>query len=155
MDAQACENAKQALKAQDYKAAERAFKIALDSIDKSNEHYNNLQSYYGLSQVLNSNNNGLLLCRDAASSEIKDGQVFLNLACAEWHGNNRKRAIDAIQHGIKIDASNERLNHACTLLDCRRKCCFSFLPRGHKFNRFFGRLFRRSEPEVTVHGLLF
>jgi len=155
MDTQAYQNGKDALKAGDYKAAERAFKKALDSIDEDNERHNSVLSYYGLAQVLNSNNHGLLLCRDAASNEVFDGEVFLNLAGAEWHSNNRKRAIDAIQHGLNIDTENERLNHACAKLECRKKCCFSFLPRDHKFNRLIGRLFRRGVPAVTVHSLLY
>jgi len=155
MDTEAYQNAKDALKARDYKAAERAFKIALDSVAEHDEHYNSVLSYYGLAQVLNSNKNGLLLCRDAASNEVIEGDVFLNLACAEWQSNNRKRAVDAIRHGVKIDADNAQLNRACARLDCRRKSCFSFLPRNHKLNRFFGRLFRRPGPEATVDSLLF
>jgi tetratricopeptide (TPR) repeat protein len=155
MDAQAYQNAKDALKAEDYKAAERAFKIVLDSIDESNEYHNNVQSYYGLTQVLNSNDNGLLLCRDAASNEMFDGYVFLNLACAEWESGNRKRAMEAIRHGIKIDADHRQLNSACNKLGCRERCCFSFLARSHKFNRLFGRLMRRPGQDVTVHGLLY
>ena len=42
MYTQAYQNAKDALKAMDYKAAERAFKIALDSIDEHHENYNNV-----------------------------------------------------------------------------------------------------------------
>lgn len=155
MDTQAWQNAKAALKAQDYKAAERAFKKVLESIGEHDELHNSVQAFYGLSQVLNGNNHGLLLCRDAASNEVFDGEVFLNLACAEWHCNNRKRAIVAIRHGVKIDADNERLNHACARLDCRKKSCFSFLPRSHKMNRLFGRLFRRSGPMLSVHNLLY
>ena len=155
MDTQAYQNAKDALKAKDYKAAERAFKLALDSVEEHDERYNSVLSYYGLAQVLNSNKNGLLLCRDAASNEVFDGDVFLNLACAELESNNRKRAIDAIRHGVKIDAENKQLNRACARLDCRRRCCFSFLPRSHKLNRIFGRLLRRPCPETTVHHLLY
>ncbi len=156
MDTQAFKNAKDALEVQDYRAAERAFKIALDSIDEDDDGHNSVQSYYGLSQVLNSNKNGLLQCRDAASNEMSDGDVFLNLACAEWESKNRKRAIDAVRHGIKIDAAHAQLNCACAKLDCRKKCCFSFLSRNHKLNRLIGRLMRRpSEEPLTVHSLLF
>ena len=155
MDTQAYQNAKEALMAKDYKAAERAFKVAFDSIDEHNGQYNNVLSFYGLAQVLIDNENGLLLCRDAASNEVFEGEVFLNLACAEWQSGNRKRAVDAIRHGIKIDADNHQLNRACAQLDCRKKCCFSFLPRGHKLNRLVGRLLRRPAPVTTVHNLLF
>jgi len=155
MDTQAYQKAKEALKAKDYKAAERAFKTALSSIDENHGQYNNALSYYGLAQVLIANSNGLLLCRDAASNEVFEGEVFLNLACAEWQSGNRKRAVDAIRHGVKIDADNTRLNRACAKLDCRRKCCFSFLPRSHKLNCLVGRLFRRPGPVTTVHSLLY
>ncbi len=155
METQAYQNAKDALKAKDYKAAERAFKVALDSVDEHHENYNSVLSYYGLAQVLTSNENGLLLCRDAASNEVFEGEVFLNLACAEWESDNRKRAFDAIRHGVKIDADNKQLNRACAKLDCRRKCCFGFLPRSHKLNRLVGRLLRRSRSPTTVHSLLY
>ncbi|HHJ34492.1 MAG TPA: hypothetical protein ENJ87_01890 [Gammaproteobacteria bacterium] len=155
MDQQAYQIAKDAFKSKDYKASERAFKKALDSIDEHTELYNNVLSHYGLAQVLNADENGLLLCRDAASNEVFDGEVFLNLACAEWYSENRKRAVDAIRHGVKIDADNEQLNRACARLDCRKKCCFSFLPREHKLNRLFGRLRRNPGPAMTVHDLLY
>lgn len=155
MDDEGFQSGKDALKAKDYKAAERAFKKARDTADEHGEHYNLVVSFYGLSQVLNGNQDGLLLCRDAASNEVFDGEVFLNLACAEWQSNNRKRAIDAIRHGVKIDADNKQLNHACAKLDCRKRCCFSFLPRGHKLNRLFGRLLRKDTEPVTVHSLLY
>ncbi len=155
MDTQTYNNAKDALEAKDYKAAERAFKLMLESVDKHDEHYNNLQSYYALTQVLNSDANGLLLCRDVASNEVFDGDVFLNLACAEWYSGNRKRAINAVRHGIKVDAGHKQLNQACARLDCRKRCCFNFLPRNHALNRFFGRLLRRPDPELTVHNLLY
>jgi len=160
MDKQAYKNALDALKMKDYKAAERAFKIALDSTEEIiglayAGQYNNLQSYYGLAQVLNSNENGLLLCRDAASKEMYNGDVFLNLACAELEYGNRKRAIEAVEQGMKIDTSNTRLKRACNLLDCRKRCCLGFLPREHWLNHMLGRMRRRSGQALTVHGLLY
>jgi hypothetical protein len=155
MDTQAYQIAKDALQAKDYKAAERAFKKTLDSIGDSSGHYSSVLSYYGLSQVLIENKNGLLMCRDAASNEVFEGLVFLNLACAEWYSDNRKRAIDAIRHGIRIAPNNQQLNKACAKLDCRKKCCFGFLPRSHKLNRLFGRMFRRPTEITTVHNLLY
>ncbi len=155
MDVQVYQIAKDALKEKDYKAAERAFKKTLESIDEHDELYNSVLSNYGLTQVLNSDANGLLLCRDAASNEVFDGEVFLTLACAEWHSNNRKRAVDAVRRGVKIAPDHKQLNRACAKLDCRKKCCFSFLPRGHKLNRLFGRMLRRPGSMTTVHSLLY
>ena len=55
----------------------------------------------------------------------------------------------------KIDVNNQRLNNACLKFGCRKRCCFNFLPRSHKVNRFFGRLFRRPENALAVEDLLF
>lgn len=162
MDTQAYQNGLNALKNKDYKAAERDFKRALEADGEMSSAANDVmsikaQSYYGLAQVLNANENGLLLCRDAASRETADGDVFMNLACAELERNNRKRAIEAIQHGVTVDPHNDRLKRACAMADCRRRCCFGFISREHWLNRFFGRLRRRDRPGVllTVDSLLY
>lgn len=160
VDSSTLEEAYALLRSQDYKAAERAYKKVLEVMDEHDDKYNLVLSAYGLSQVLKgddpaSKQNGLLLCRDAANNESIDGDVFLNLACAEWYCHNRKRVIDALRQGIKIDAEHQRLNNACLKLGCRKRCCFNFLPRSHKFNRLIGRLFRRPEQELSVHQLLF
>lgn len=155
MNSEMFEKGLKALEAKDYKAAARDFEAVLKDLDEHDEHYNKAASYMGLAQVLISNRNGLLICRDAAGSETQDGAVFLNLACAEWHCNNRKRAIDAIRHGCKIDPDNKRLQRATTLLDSRKRSIFQYLPRQHSLNRAFGRLFRRSDGDVDVHSLLY
>ena len=155
MNIEMYEKGLKALEAKDYQAAARDFTMVLRELDEHYEHYNNVASYVGLAQVLTSNRNGLLICRDAASSEVLDGDVFLNLACAEWHCNNRKRAIDTIQRGCKIDADNKRLQRASDLLDSRKRSIFQYLPRKHSLNRGFGRLFRRSSDDVDVHSLLY
>jgi hypothetical protein len=108
-----------------------------------------------LSQVLTSNRNGLLLCRDAASSENQNGDVFLNLACAEWYCMNRRRAINAVRLGCNIDSENTRLKRALGLLDARKKSVLGFLPRAHLLNRFLGRMLRRATEELTIDRLLY
>ena len=155
MDEESLTKGRVALESKDYKAAEREFNQVLKSIDEHHESYNKVASYLGLAQVLISDRNGLLLCRDAASSEVLDGDVFLHLACAEWHADNRKRAVDAIIHGRKIDAEHQQLIRACELLDSRRRSVFPFLDRQHFINRSIGRLMRRDPGELTVHHLLF
>ena len=155
MNTEMYEKGLQALEVKDYKAAARDFETVLKDLDEHDEHYNRVASCAGLAQVLIDNRNGLLVCRDAASSEALDGTVFLNLACAEWYSHNRKRAIDAIRSGCKIDAGNERLQRASTLLDRRKRSLFQYLPRKHSLNRAFGRLFRRSGDDVDVHSLLY
>jgi hypothetical protein len=155
MNVEVYKKGREALKAGDYKGAVRDFDTVLKDMEDHQDKYNNVVSYLGLSQVLISNRNGLLLCRDAASSENQDGSVFLNLACAEWYCMNRKRAIDAIRLGCKIDSENAQLKRALTLLDVRKKSLLGFLPRDHSLNRILGRLFRRAGDELTIDRLLY
>lgn len=155
MNTETHEKGCEALKARDYKAAEREFCEALKLIDEHHPSYNRIASCLGLARVLNSDRNGLLLCRDAASSETRDADVFLNLACAEWHCSNRERAIDAVIRGRVIDDGHQQLARATRLLDSRRKNVLPFLPRGHFLNRTLGRMMRRERAPLSVHSLLF
>jgi hypothetical protein len=155
MNIKAYNNGRDALKSKDYKGAARDFEEALKSIKEHDDQYNNVLASVGLSQVLTANRNGLLLCRDAASSEVLDGDVFLYLACAEWHSENRKRAIDALDHGCKIDNEHEQLKRAIALLDVRKRSVFKGLSRTHMLNRTLGKLLRRGSGEITVHSLLY
>jgi hypothetical protein len=143
------------LMAKDYKAAKREFLEALNSIDDHHEFYNKIASYLGLAQVLTSDRNGLLLCRDAASSGVIEGDVYLNLACAEWCANNRKRAVEAINRGREIDVTHQQLVRASTLIDSRRRSILPFLSREHFLNRSLGRMMRKNRGELTVHMLLY
>ena len=155
MDTEAFEKGREALKAEDYKAADRAFSEAMKSVDEHDQQYNRIASFRGLAQVLISDPNGLLLCRDAASSEMQDGDVFLNLACAEWHCENCKRAIDAVVRGRKIDAAHDQLVRAGALIDSHRRNILTFLPREHLLNRMLVRMMRRHRNELTVHDLMY
>ena len=143
------------LMAKDYHAAKRAFVEALKSIDDHHVFYNRIASYLGLAQVLTSDRNGLILCRDAASSDSGEADVYLNLACAEWHANNRKRAVEAVFRGCEINAGHPQLVHASTLIDARRRNILPYLAREHFLNRTLGRMMRKDRGELTVHTLLF
>jgi hypothetical protein len=104
--------------------------------------------------VLTSDRNGLLLCRDAASSEAVEADVYLNLACAEWHADNRQRAVEAINLGRQIDAGHQQLVRASALIDSRRRNALPFLSREHFLNRWLGRMRRKHRNELTVSKLL-
>jgi len=155
MNEEAFEKAFEAFKAEDYRGAVRDFQRVIDSIDEHHDSYNRVASFLGLAQVMTLDRNGLLLCRDAASNEVLDGDVFLNLACAEWHSLNRKRSVDAVVRGCKIDSDHKQINRARLLLDGRKRTVFPFLPRDHKLNKFVGRVLRRDRGEITVRRLLY
>ena len=155
MNTAAFEKGLNAMKAQDYKGAVRDFADALASIDKHHEQYNGVASCLGSTRVLIGEDRGLLMCRDAASNEPKNGDVYLNMACAEWHSNNRKRAIDAIYKGREVDPDHHQLQQVMVKLDSRKSNVINFLARHHPVNKILGRVFRRQSGELTVHALLY
>lgn len=155
MDAEAFADGLDALKAKDYKGAVRDFEVAVNSTDEHDDQYNRVESYLGLVRVLTDDDSGLLMCRDAASNEKTYGDVFLNTACAEWHSHQRKRAIDAVYKGLKIDSGHPQLNKVIVILDSRKRSVINFLDRDHIINKLLGRLFRRPVSTITVHTLLY
>ena len=154
MDEEVFANGLSSLEAKDYNSAVRDFESALKSIDGHNDQYNRVASYLGLARVLINDDSGLLMCRDAAGNEKTNGDVFLNLACAEWHSNQRKRAIDAVRKGLQIDSKHRKLKQVLLMLDARKRSVISFLGRNHFINKSLGRFSRRKSPEITVHTLI-
>jgi len=157
MNIEAFDRGLDALLAQDYKGAARDFEDALrggDGKENQEDQYGRFSSYLGLARVLTDNDSGLLMCRDAAGSETTYGDVFLNVACAEWYSNNRKRAIEAIHKGLEVDPGHQQLNKVIAMLDSRKKNPINSLSRDHVVNKFLGRLLRKHPVEITVHTLL-
>ena len=138
----------------DYRAAKREFTEALKSVGEHHQRYNQIISYLGLAQVLTSDLNGLLLCRDAASFERVEADVYLNLACAEWHVANRQRAVDAINRGREVNTDHQQLLRVSGLIDSRRRNVLPFLKREHFLNRLLGRMMRKQRGELSVSALL-
>lgn len=154
MDAEVFAKGMSALESKDYDSAVRDFGTALNSIDKRDDQYNRVASYLGLARVLINDDSGLLMCRDAASNEKTNGDVFLNAACAEWRSNQRKRAIDVVYKGLKIDPKHSKLKQVLIMLDTRKRNAITFLDRNHIINRLLGRFSRRKSAEITVHTLI-
>jgi hypothetical protein len=154
MDAEAFSKGLYALEAKDYRGAVRDFEIVVKGIDEQDDEYHRVSSYLGLARVLTNDDSGLLMCRDAAGNEKTNGDVFLNAACAEWHSNQRKRAIDAAYKGLTIDPKHPKLKQVISMLDSRKRNVIGFLDRNHIINRLLGRLVRRQSTEITVHTLI-
>jgi hypothetical protein len=123
------------------KAMER-FQQAYDSVGRSDVYHNKYASYCGLARVLSGDKSGLQLCRDAARSEIHDGDVFLNLARAEWFYKNRKNTVIALKKGLQVDNRHPGLRLMREQLGIRMRCPLPFLPRSHPLNHALGKLLR-------------
>lgn len=122
--------------------AVQSFQMAYESVDRSDIYHNKYASYCGLSRVLSGDNTGLELCREAARSEIHDGDVFLNLARAEWFCQNRKNTVVALKKGLQVDNRHPGLRQMREQLGIRQRSPLPFLPRSHPLNHALGKLMR-------------
>lgn len=127
-----------------------SFQRAYDSAPFDDFYHNKYASFCGLTRVLSGDDSGLELCRDAASMEAMDGDVYLNLACAEWHMKSRQRAIRVLEKGLQIDQEHPGLNRFKSSVGVRTRTAISFIPRNSFLNNALGRLARK--PEAVAEG---
>lgn len=128
--------------------AVRSFQKAYDAVDQSDVYHNKYASYSGLSRVLSGDITGLELCRKAARNEISDGDVYLNLARAEWYCKNRKLAVIVLKQGLRVDNRHPGLRLMREQLGIRQRSPLPFLPRSHPLNHALGKLMRSDKDSV-------
>jgi len=122
--------------------AVESFQLAYESVSRTDTYHNKYESYCGLAKVMSGDRSGLEMCRHAAQNEITDGDVFYNLARAEWFYKNRKNVVIVLKKGLKLDNRHPGLRDMRTALGVRERCALPFLPRTHSLNRTLGILLR-------------
>lgn len=122
-----------------------SFQQAYESVGRSDVYHNKYESYCGLARVLSGDASGLEMCRHAAKSELHDGDVFLNLARAEWFYENRKAVVVALKRGLQIDNRHPGLRQMRQQLGIRQRSPLPFLPRSHPLNHALGKLMRQAQ----------
>ena len=136
---QECELGRQFFKKNQWKIAARHFAVAEQMSGRNDIHKYLYRSYHGLSLVNCGDFSGLNLCRNAASMETIDAEVFLNLALAELKMNHRKRACDAVSLGLEIDPRHADLLKLRRTMGMRRKPVVPFLKRENPLNKWLGK----------------
>ena len=130
------------LKGRSIPSAIDSFQQAFDSVGRADVYHNKYASYCGLARVLSGDATGLDMCRQAATSELLDGDVYLNLARAEWYFENRKATIVVLKKGLRIDSRHPGLRQMREQLGVRQRSPLPFLPRTHPLNQALGKLMR-------------
>ncbi len=120
------------------------FQQAYESVDRADIYHNKYASYCGLARVLSGDASGLEMCRQAISNELHDGDVYLNLARAEWFYENRRATVIALKKGLQVDNRHPGLRQMREQLGVRQRSALPFLPRTHPLNQTLGRLLRHS-----------
>jgi hypothetical protein len=95
---------------------------------------------YGIAKFKNRRREGLALCEHAVKVEFFQPDNQLNLARTLLLNGNRKRAIDAVDRGLKIDPDHAELRALKQEMGSRRSPVFGLLGRDNFLNVFFGRL---------------
>lgn len=109
-----------------------------------------LLSYYGCLVAIAEKKApaGVKLCREAIEM-VKMIQplggfiypvFFLNLGRSYLAGGQKKKALEAFKHGLKMDAEDPDILLELKRLGMRKKPSLSFLPRGNPLNKYIGLL---------------
>jgi len=122
-----------------------SFQLAYESVSSIDLYHNKYASYCGLLRVLSGDRGGVNLCRDAVRSECHDGDVFLNLACVEWHMRSRRKSVLAVEKGLRVDRRHPGLKKMRSQIGFREKNIISFLSRSNPVNKMLGKLKRKKE----------
>ncbi len=125
--------------------ANRYFQLAYESVNNGDVYHNKYASFCGLLRVLHGDPGGLVLCRDAVRGEIMDGDVFLNLARAEWFYDSRKRTVSAILKGLDVDGKHIGLHQMHSDLGVRKRQPIPLVSRGNILNALVGKLLRKKD----------
>ena len=131
----------------------RSFQLAYQSVSSNDPNHNKYASYCGLLRVLSGDRDGIELCRNAVRSEHHDGDVFLNLACVEWHVRSRRQSVLAVEKGLKVERKHAGLKRMRNQIGYRDRNVIPFLARNNPLNKIFGMLKRRKAVNDTQWGL--
>jgi len=121
------------------------FQRAYDAAPYGDIYHNKYASFCGVARVLNGDRAGIELCRDAVRQELIDGDVYLNLAYAEWHIKSRKRSVGVLKQGLMVDRRHPGLKKFQQHLGQRSRKMIFFVSRDHVLNKVLGKLVRKKE----------
>ncbi len=131
-----------------FHAAIEFFTTAMKTDGKKSGYYSKYLSFISLCQILNGDKSSLNILRELATSDCCDGDIYCNLAIAEFICKHRRRAFAAIENGQKIGADHNGLDLLFEMLDTRRPPALSFLNRDNPINVTLGKLsYRLKNPE--------
>lgn len=112
-----------------------------------------LLSYYALALGMHTRKfkQAIEFCQSALASEPTRVEHYANLAQLYHAAGFRRKAVEAVERGLQIDASYHRLLQLRATLGWRRPPVISSLSRDHWLNVFLGRIRHAlSPPKLEV-----
>jgi hypothetical protein len=134
----------------DYEGARLFFRSADECAEMDDVYQSRYTSFHGLSRVCMGDRSGVKLCRKAAVGEMRDAEVYYNLAMAEHRLGFRESTYMALRRGLKLDPEHTGLQRLKQQLMLREK--HGFIPglkRSNIINCLLGKWFRGSRRPYT------
>jgi tetratricopeptide (TPR) repeat protein len=102
-------------------------------------------SYYGVcvAMVRRRYAEAVKYCKISLRSNFLDPDHRYNLAKVYLERNDRRRAVEALNAGLRLNAKHRRLNSMFNELGRRRPPVIPFLPRGNALNIWLGKMLRK------------
>ena len=99
-------------------------------------------SYLGLARVLLRKDvkQAVKLCEKAAKNNLYHPEIYHNLGRVYVMRNERKKALEALQHGLKIDPENEAILSELRRMGTRKDPPIPILHRNHFLNHYLGKV---------------
>jgi tetratricopeptide (TPR) repeat protein len=137
-----------------YDVALEFFTEVANLVGRDDGQYNVYRSWLGLTQAMQGQRGGLVLCRLAAKEEAREGEVFFNLARAEFRIGDVDKALRALEQGHRVSPDHTGIHDMLARLDRRRDPAIPFLSRNNVLNRLIGkltwRMARRREAKTVL-----
>lgn len=123
-----------------YDVAMEFFTEVTNLVGPDDPQYNVYRSWLGLTQAMQGHSGGLVLCRLAAKEEAREGDVFFNLARAEFRIGDVDKALRALEQGHQLSPHHVGIGEMLQRLNRRRDPAIPFLSRNNILNKFIGKL---------------
>lgn len=95
---------------------------------------------YGMAKFHKQRREGVKLCEQAASIELCEPEVFLNLVRIRVMIHDRRGAVAAVHRGLQYHPEHPVLSEYRRKLGLRRDPVIPFLSRGSLLNRILGQI---------------
>ena len=96
---------------------------------------------------------GIDVCLKALSYDPRNPHVYLNLAQLYLLADSKKKAIDAIDRGLRISPDHRWLLQLREELGVRKAPPLPFLPRSSAVNATLGKVIRKPKPRPRRMGV--
>ena len=95
---------------------------------------------YGIARYERRVKEGLALCQHSIKLQFYEPENYLNLARVHLLARNRRKAVEALNRALKLNASNPGALALAREIGWRRRPVIPFLSRSNFLNRLLGRL---------------